>query len=167
MSSSENVQRKPQFSGKKKEDYPLYKMQLEAYLVEAGCTEAILESFNSSLPATEKTALDPADATEKAQKKAREMNAKVMRALILGIGKNKAMLNAITMSKEPGWSGGKVWKVIKELDRRFSPSDAIGLMEMVEEIAKIKLGHNEDLETIVDKLAAIQVQYGAILLDKK
>ena len=40
-------------------------------------------------------------------------------------------------------------------------------MEMEEEISKIKLGCNDDPETIVDKLAAIQVQYGAILSDEK
>ena len=38
---------------------------------------------------------------------------------------------------------------------------------MEEEISKIKLSRNEDPETIVDKLAAIQVQYGAILSDEK
>ena len=40
-------------------------------------------------------------------------------------------------------------------------------MKMEEEIAKIKLGRNEDPETIVDKLTVIQVQYGAILSDEK
>ena len=90
-----------------------------------------------------------------------------MLALILGMGKDKAMLNAIVMLKEPGWGGGKAWKVIKELDLRFSPSNTITLMEMEEEIAKIKLGRNKDPETIADKLTAIQVQYDAILSDEK
>ena len=114
MSSNDNVQRKPQFS-RKEDDYPVYKMQLETYLIEADCSKAILESFDSKLPATcdgaETTALDKSDTGEKAQNDAQEMNSKVMRVLILGMGtykdKDKSMLNLIALSKEPGWNGGK------------------------------------------------------------
>ncbi len=135
--SSDHAQRRPQFSGKAK-DYPLYMLQLQAYAAEAGFGAAMLESFDVELPATENMALDESKADEKKMAEAKEKNTKLMRTLLLGV-KDSKLLNYIALSKSAEWQGGKGWKVLKEMARRYAPDDDIAEMDMEEELGKLRL----------------------------
>ena len=53
----------PSFSGKKK-DWPLFKMQLQAYLSTLGLEGVLDESFEKKLPARQDKVLDESDADE-------------------------------------------------------------------------------------------------------
>ena len=165
MSSGDHVQKRPQFSGKEK-DYPLYMLQLQAYAVEAGFSEAMVEAFDHELPASEDTVLDESVPSEKRQAEARDKNTKLMRTLLMGI-KDPKLINYIALAKSNNWKGGKGWLVLKEMARRYAPDDDIAEMEMEEELDKIKLTASKDPNTILDDIARIQVKYSCSLDEKK
>ena len=103
--------RPPSFSGKQK-DWPLFKMQLLAYLSTLGLEGVLEDSFEKELPARQDTVLDVTDTTQAIQADAREANAKVMQVLVLGF-KKPALVNTIVMSKSAEWPVGKAWRVWK------------------------------------------------------
>ena len=73
-------------------------MQFEAFAAEAGFDLALVNGFKRTLPATQSAVLSDGDATEKAQKEARSMNAKAINQLTLAI-QSAPMLNKIHLSK--------------------------------------------------------------------
>ena len=159
---SGNVKAKvPTFSGKKK-DWPLYKMQMQAYLATLNLEGVLEEAFEQQLPATQATVLDTNVPAEKSQEDAREANNKVMQVLVLGF-KKPSLVNALTMSKTTEWPVGKAWKVWKEFHERFAPDDATSEMTMEDELVKLKIKKSEDPKAMADKIAAIAVKYGSIV----
>ena len=76
--------RPPSYSGKQK-DWPLFKMQLLAYLSTLGLEGVLEDSFEKELPARQDTVLDVTDTTQAFQADAREANAKVMQVLDWGL----------------------------------------------------------------------------------
>ena len=82
-------------------DWPLFKMQLFAYLSTLGLEGVLEDSFEKELPARQDTVLDATDTTQAIQADACESNAKVMQVLVLGF-KKPALVNTIAMSKSAG-----------------------------------------------------------------
>ena len=111
--STQTTLRPPEFSGKEA-DFPYYMLKLEAYASERNLAGAMLEAFGTELPSMQTTVLDPT--TNAMQIAAKEMNAKLMNALILGMKENK-MINVISLSKTADWPSGKAWKVIAALKK--------------------------------------------------
>jgi hypothetical protein len=154
----------PSFSGKQK-DWPLFKMQLLAYLSTLGLEEVLDAVFDKELPARQDTVLDKTVADDALQISAREANAKVMQVLVLGF-KKPALVNTIAMSKSEEWPVGKAWKVWKIFHERFAPDDATPEMSMENELMKLKLKKTEDPMDLDDKIAGVAVKYGCIVTDK-
>jgi len=153
----------PDFSGKKK-DYPPWRMKLQAYAAEEGFALALLTAFKSQLPSREDTVLDENTADGKAHAEAKALNAKAYNALILGMKDNK-MLNVLQQSKTEAWPSGLAWLAIELLEQRFAPKDAMSSVEMEDQLAKIKIGKNDDPLDIDDKMAEVQIQFGCVLTE--
>ena len=157
-----NVKTKqPSFSGKKK-DWPLFKMQMIVYLATLGPEGVLAEAFDSQMPTTQATVLDPSDPSEAILIGAREANAKVMQVLVLSF-KKPSLVNTIAMSKTIERPVGKAWKVWTEFHDRFEPDDAISGMTMEDELMKIRIKKTEDPKNLMDRIAAIAVRYGCII----
>ena len=112
----------PIFSGKKK-DWPLFKMQLQAYLLTLGLESVLEETLDQEPLPQQESVLDETDATQATQSNARKANANVMQVLVLGF-KNPTLVNTIAMSKLSKWPVRKVWRVWKTFHERCALDDA-------------------------------------------
>ena len=110
--------RPPSFSGKQKDSWSLFKMQLLAYLSTLGLEGVLEVTFDKELPPQQDTVLDAMDTVEAVQGDACKANAKVMQVLVLGF-KKPALINTIAMSKSAEWPVGKAWRVWKTFHGRY------------------------------------------------
>ena len=139
-----------------------------AYCRVNGMSEVFLELFDCQFAAAESTVLDVTDATQLAQKEAKEMNDRAMQALILA-SKNDIMMNHVKkgMKIDPNWPGGKAWQVYKELCVEYQPDDDVADADLEEELMKIKFKSNENPKTIKEKMASLEVKYNLTILESK
>ena len=89
--------RPPSFSGKQK-DWPLFKMQLQAYLSTLGLEGVLEETFDKEIPPRQDLVLDVTATMQAIQCDAHKATAKVMQVLLLGF-KNPALVKTIATSK--------------------------------------------------------------------
>jgi hypothetical protein len=155
----------PSFSGKQK-DWPLFKMQLLAYLSTLGLEGVLEETFDKELPERQDSVLDVTDTTQADQSTASEANAKVMQVLVSGF-KKPALVNSIAMSKSTEWPVGKAWMVWKTFHERYAPDDATSEMSMENELMKLKLKKSEDPMDLDDRIAGVAVKYGCIIAENE
>ena len=126
-------------------------------------------NFESTLPATEAAVLNLSNDNEKKHDSARKLNALGMGTLAL-VMETPQMINMIALecSHDVHWPSGKfptVWTKIKE---RFGPDDDMAVMDMEDDLHKIKLHKKNDPKDLLDDIAAVEVRYRCTLLpDKK
>ena len=126
-------------------------------------------NFENTLPATGTTVLDLTNDYEMNRVTARELNALGMGALAL-VMETPQMINMIVLEQSRGteWPSGKfptVWAKIKEW---FGPNDDVAVMDMEDELCKIKLHNKKDPKNLLNDIAAVEVRYRCVLSpDKK
>ena len=131
--------RVPEYNGKGGPHFTMWRMKIKAYWAEEKMAEILLGVFKATLPDAEDTVLDEANANEKKQSRARELNAKGVHSLIQALETpelmNKIMLEQIRDTKWPGGKFSDMWNAIIEDEQH---DEIVAEMSMEDRLPKTK-----------------------------
>ncbi len=79
------------------------------------------------------------------------------------------MINMIALEQNRylDWQSGKFPMLWKKIKKRFSPDDDVVMMDMDDDLCKIKLHQYKDPKNLLDDIAVVKVQYGCVLSKEK
>ena len=157
----------PIFKGER-DKFISWKMKFMTFLGTTGCSVALVEAFDKSLPAQEDTsALDATDPAEKAQINAVKANAMAMQAIIMALDRDDDMSIVIAVSQREAkvWPSGKAWKVWKRIEDEYQPSDTTSKVEMQRALRAIELEEDENPKTLLTKMARIEATFRTVLTE--
>ncbi len=79
------------------------------------------------------------------------------------------MINMIALqrNRDSNWPSGKFPTVWNKIKKHFGPDDNVAIMDMDEDLLKIKLNKWKYPKTLLDDIAAVKGQYGCELLEDK
>lgn len=155
------ITKAPEFNGERAK-YFGWEMEFMSYAEEKGFAPALLESSNGNLPASQTTVLDESIPSQKLQKKALDLNAAAMRALI-GSLKSDHDRHKISHSRRidaTDWPNGKAWQVWKSLKEEYQPDDTTASAEMEMALHKLKVNKKLPPSHILHDIANIEATYG-------
>ena len=125
-------------------------------------------NFENTLPDTEEAVLDLTNDNEKKQDAARKLNALGMGALALVMEiPQMIIMIALECSRDKDWRSGKLRTVWAKIKERFGPDDNVAVMDMEDDLRKIKLHKKKDPKDLLDNIAAVEVRYGCVLSPEK
>ena len=153
------------FTGKR-EEFAIWWSQFCAFCTLKGILEALFKKFDSKLPAKEDDVLNPSDNTEKEQIRAKEMNAQAMSLLTMTMDAPR-LIRKVESAKCADWPGGKAWKLVESLIKKYKPSDVIAVAEQATKLMSLKLKRTEDPEDLGDSIAALETEYGSPIDEKQ
>ena len=84
-----------------------------------------------------------------------DWNAQAISALTCAFTK-EATMNKIDKSASSDWSDGIAYQVIEILDEEMTPRDMTSKVALRLQLAKVKMGKNNDPTILGDKLSVIQ-----------
>lgn len=164
MSTSDYI-KVSKFSGKR-EDYPVWFNQFRAQCAVKGIAEALEPAFDSQLPATEATVLDPSNANQLLQIEAKKKNALTVSYLCLAMNAPK-LLPKIEAAKTADWPGAKAHVIVSKFRKKYKPDDTIATAEQMTKLMSLKLKKNQDPEDLGDEIAVLESNYGNVLAEKE
>ena len=153
------------FKGQR-EEFAMWWNQFCAFCTLKGILEALFKKFDSKLPTNESDVLDPTDTVQKEQIKAKEMNAQAMSLLTMTMDAPR-LIRKVESAKCPNWPGGKAWKLVEGLIKKYKPSDVIAVAEQATKLMSLKLKRTEDPEDLGDSIAALETEYGSSIDEKQ
>ena len=153
------------FKGQRQE-FAMWWSQFCAFCTLKGILEALFKKFDSKLPTNESDVLDPTDTVQKEQIKAKEMNAQAMSLLTMTMDAPR-LIRKVESAKCANWPGGKAWKLVESLIKKYKPSDVIAVAEQATKLMSLKLKRTEDPEDLGDSIAALETEYGSSIDEKQ
>jgi len=153
------------FKGQR-EEFAMWWNQFCAFCTLKGILEALFKKFDSKLPTNESDVLDPTDTVQKEQIKAKEMNAQAMSLLTMTMDAPR-LIRKVESAKCANWPGGKAWKLVESLIKKYKPSDVIAVAEQATKLMSLKLKRTEDPEDLGDSIAALETEYGSSIDEKQ
>lgn len=148
---------RPFFNGKR-ENFQVYWTRMTAYATVKKFRKSMTEKKATDLPATETGPWD-ADADAKAvQEAAVERNAFALAQFTMSF-KKATLVSLINKSRSADWPSGEAHIVVRELFRKYSPTDMVAQVEMKQDLARLKFRPSDSPADWFEELANLEVQY--------
>lgn len=144
------------FRGNKK-DYPSWLRAFRAICDLRGCAEALEKNHDGKMPDKSTTAVGDDDAGN-AQKLAIKQNKTAMAMLSCAL-QGDAMTNVLSKCETPNWPHGLACKVMETLEKRFNPDGIDKSVNLMNDLAAVRMAKKQDPNELIDELEGIQARY--------
>ena len=144
---------------KRGHDGAILLMNFEAWGETQGMEALFDANFKVTLPATDATVIRIVYDNEKNQDDTRKLNTLGLGALAL-VMETPQMINMIALECNPNmdFPSRKFPTLWKKIKKRFGTDDNVVIMDMDQDLCKIKLNEQEDPKTLLDDIAVVKVQ---------
>ena len=102
---------------------------------------------------------------EKEQIRAKEMNAQAMSLLTMTMDAPR-LIRKVESAKFTDWPGGKAWKLVESLIKKYKPSNMIAVAKQATKLMSLKPTRTEDPEDLGDSIATLETEYGSLIDEK-
>jgi len=151
------VVKTPTWNGERS-TFAAWEIRFLAHATLYGYSEAVGTTEEPDLPVKQTDTIDTSNEAGKRQEAAKKRNLLAMAHLAQAFEKN-AQLNMIIRSKDQDWKGGRAWKVMEQLYKKYKPEGIMAKAQLRVELTEISMKENEDPSNLFEKIAEIENRY--------